>query len=173
MWVHVLLAKFASHRALGNTIEALSHYDLDLSQGTITDGLRRLTPLLEPIYEAILARNGESFYRQADETRWSVFVEQEGKTGYRWWLWAFLGEDATAIRIEPTELETNATDSVARTVSIASASTIAMPFRARLRRARLMVVVFCVAVTPRPSSRQASSWCGSIFPGTPRRPRRR
>ena len=102
VWVHVLLAKFASHRALGNTIEALSHYDLDLSQGTITDGLRRLTPLLEPIYEAILARNGESFYRQADETRWSVFVEQEGKTGYRWWLWAFLGEDTTAIRIEPT-----------------------------------------------------------------------
>ncbi|GAG28839.1 unnamed protein product, partial [marine sediment metagenome] len=75
---------------------------LDLSQGTITDGLRRLAPLLEPIYEAILARNGESFYRQADETRWSVFVEQEGKTGYRWWLWAFLGEDTTAIRIEPT-----------------------------------------------------------------------
>ncbi len=102
VWVHVLLAKFASHRALGNTIEALSHYDLDLSQGTITDGLRRLAPLLEPIYEAILARNGESFYRQADETRWSVFVEREGKTGYRWWLWAFLGEDTTAIRIEPT-----------------------------------------------------------------------
>jgi transposase len=102
VWVHVLLAKFASHRALGNTIEALSHYDLDLSQGTITDGLRRLAPLLEPIYEAILARNGESFYRQADETRWSVFVEQEGKTGYRWWLWAFLGEDTTGIRIEPT-----------------------------------------------------------------------
>ncbi len=44
VWVHVLLAKFASHRALGNTIEALSHYDLDLSQGTITDGLRRLGP---------------------------------------------------------------------------------------------------------------------------------
>jgi len=102
VWVHVLLAKFASHRALGNAIEALALYDLDLPQGTITDGLRRLTPLLEPIYEAFLARNGQSFYRQADETRWSVFVEQEGKIGYRWWLWAFLGEDATVYRIEPT-----------------------------------------------------------------------
>jgi transposase len=102
VWVQVLLAKFASHRALGNAIEALALYDLDLPQGTITDGLRRLTPLLEPIYEALLARNGRSFYRQADETRWSVFVEQEGKIGYRWWLWAFLGEDTTVYRIKPT-----------------------------------------------------------------------
>jgi len=102
VWVHLLLAKFASHRALGNAIEALSHYDLDLPQGTITDGLKRISPLLEPVYEAILARNAESFYRQADETRWSVFVEQEGKIGYRWQLWAFLGEDTTAFRIEPT-----------------------------------------------------------------------
>ena len=70
VWVHLLLAKFASHRALGNAIEALSHYDLDLPQGTITDGLKRISPLLEPVYEAILARNAESFYRQADETRW-------------------------------------------------------------------------------------------------------
>ena len=59
-----------------------SHYDLDLPQGTITDGLKRISPLLEPVYEAILARNAESFYRQADETRWSVFVEQEGKSGF-------------------------------------------------------------------------------------------
>jgi len=102
VWVHLLLAKFASHRALGNAIEALSHYDLDLSPGTITDGLQRIAPLLEPVYEAILARNADAFYRQADETRWSVFVEQEGKIGYRWWLWAFLSQDTTAFRIEPT-----------------------------------------------------------------------
>ena len=102
VWVHLLLAKFASHRALGNAIEALSHYDLDLPQGTITDGQKRISLLLEPVYEAILARNAESFYRQADETRWSVFVEQEGKIGFRWWLWAFLSEDTTGFRIEPT-----------------------------------------------------------------------
>jgi transposase len=102
VWVHLLLAKFASHRALGNAIEALSHYGLDLPQGTITDGLKRITPLLEPVYEAILARNAGSFYRQADETRWSVFVEQEGKIGHLWWLWSFLGEDTTAFRLEPT-----------------------------------------------------------------------
>ena len=102
VWAYLLLAKFASHRALGNALEALSHHGLDLPQGTITDGLKRIMPLLEPVYEAILARNADSFYRQADETRWSVFVEQEGKIGYRWWLWGFLGEDTTAFRLKPT-----------------------------------------------------------------------
>jgi transposase len=102
VWVHVLLAKFGSHRALGNLLEALTLYDVYLPQGTITDGLRRLTPLLEPVYEALLARNAQSFYRQADETRWPVFVRREGKHGYRWWLWAFLGEDTTVYRIEPS-----------------------------------------------------------------------
>ncbi len=68
----------------------------------MTDGLKRISPLLEPVYEAILTRNAEFFYRQADETRWSVFIEQEGKIGFRWWLWGFLSEDTTAFRIEPT-----------------------------------------------------------------------
>jgi len=68
----------------------------------VTGGLKRLVPLLEPIYEGLLERNARSTYRQADETRWLVFVEQEGKHGYRWWLWAFLGEDTVVFRIAPT-----------------------------------------------------------------------
>ena len=102
VWVHVLLSKFASHRATGNLIDELKQYDLDLPPGTVTGGLKRLGPLLEPIYEALLERNARSTYRQADETRWPVFVEWEGKNGYRWWLWAFLGEDTVVFRIAPT-----------------------------------------------------------------------
>ena len=102
VWVHVLLSKFGSHRATGNLIDELKQYDLDLPPGTVTGGLKRLVPLLEPIYEALLERNAQSTYRQADETRWPVFVEQEGKNGYRWWLWAFLGEDTVVFRIAPT-----------------------------------------------------------------------
>ena len=102
VWVHVLLSKFGSHRATGNLIDELKQYDLDLPPGTVTGGLKRLVPLLEPIYEALLERNAQSAYRQADETRWLVFVEQEGKKGHRWWLWAFLGEDTVVFRIAPT-----------------------------------------------------------------------
>lgn len=99
VWVHVLLDKFASYRATANLIEQLKVYDLALPPGTVTAGLKRLAPLLNPIYQALLERNGRSIYRQADETRWPVFVEVEGKKGHRWWLWAFLGEDTVVFRI--------------------------------------------------------------------------
>ena len=29
-------------------------------------------------------------------------IDLEGKTGYRWWLWVFLGEDTVAFRLDPT-----------------------------------------------------------------------
>ena len=35
------------------------------------------------IYQALLVRNREGDFHQADETRWMVYVEQEGKLGYR------------------------------------------------------------------------------------------
>lgn len=69
VWVHVLLDKFASYRATASLIEQLKLYDLDLPAGTVTEGLKRLTPLFDPIYQALLERNGGSVYRQADETR--------------------------------------------------------------------------------------------------------
>ena len=31
-----------------------------------------------------------------------VFAAEEGKTGYRWWLWVFLGEDTVVFRLDPT-----------------------------------------------------------------------
>jgi len=102
LWVHLLLEKFAAHHALGNVLAQLGRYDLALSPGTATEGFRRLTPLLEPIYQAFLQRNAQSAYNQADETRWLVFVNWDGKTGHRWWLWAYLGEDSVVFRIAPS-----------------------------------------------------------------------
>jgi len=67
-----------------------------------SDGLKRIEPLLKPIYDAILARHGKSRYYQADETRWCVFVEKTGKTGHRWWLWLFVGEDTVVYVLDPS-----------------------------------------------------------------------
>ena len=75
---------------------------LNLSAGTIAGGLQRLEPLFRPVYEALLARNAQTPLAQADETRWMVFIDQEGKTGHRWWLWAFLGQDTVVFRLDPT-----------------------------------------------------------------------
>jgi transposase len=58
--------------------------------------------LFRPVYDALLARNAQSAFAQADETRWMVFIELEGKTGHRWWLWVFLGADTVVFRLDPT-----------------------------------------------------------------------
>jgi len=42
-----------------------------------------------------------SAYQQADETRWLVFVEKDGKQGHRWWLWVFNGEDTVVYVLDP------------------------------------------------------------------------
>jgi transposase len=74
--------------------------DLDIAAGTVAGGLERLEPLFHPLYEALLARNAESTFAQADETRWMVFIDLEGKTGHRWWLWVFLGQDTVVFRLD-------------------------------------------------------------------------
>ena len=73
---------------------------LDLASGTITDGLRRLEPLFAPVLEALLERNRQSHYKQADETRWLVFVEQQGKVGFGWWLWVFNSDDTVVYLLD-------------------------------------------------------------------------
>src|SRR5437660_3397505 len=93
LWVEILLDKFASYRPTQRLLEHWRSLGLDLAAGTVTDGLQRLEPLFQPIMEALLKRNRESHYKQADETRWLVFVEQQGKVGFGWWLWVFNSKD--------------------------------------------------------------------------------
>ena len=93
VWVEILLDKFASYRPTQRLLEQWRLLGLDLAAGTVTDGLQRLEPLFQPIMEALLKRNRQSHYKQADETRWLVFVEQQGKVGFGWWLWVFNSED--------------------------------------------------------------------------------
>jgi len=101
LWVHLLLEKFHLQRPIGRTIEQLALHGLRLAPGTIAGGLKRIGPLLEPIYEALVLRNVQSSHHQADETRWLVFAETDGKKGYRWWLWVFAGEDTVVYILDP------------------------------------------------------------------------
>lgn len=93
VWVEILLDKFASYRPTQRLLEHWRLLGLDVAAGTVTDGLQRLEPLFRPILDALLQRNRQSHYKQADETRWLVFVEQQGKVGFGWWLWVFNSED--------------------------------------------------------------------------------
>jgi transposase len=100
VWVEILLDKFASYRPTQRLLEQWRLLGLDVAAGTVTDGLQRLEPLFRPIMEALLRRNRQSHYKQADETRWLVFVEQQGKVGFGWWLWVFHSADTVAYLLD-------------------------------------------------------------------------
>jgi transposase len=102
IWVEILLEKFFSHRPTERLLAQWQLLGLDVAAGTVAGGLQRLEPLFQPLYDALLVRNAAAAFAQADETRWMVFVTQDGKVGYRWWLWVFLGEDTVVFRLDPT-----------------------------------------------------------------------
>jgi transposase len=102
VWVEIMIDKFFSHRPTERLLDQWRLLDLELAAGTVAGGLERLEPLFQPLYEALLARNAKSAFAQADETRWMVFIDLEGKTGHRWWLWVFLGEDTVVFRLDPS-----------------------------------------------------------------------
>jgi transposase len=89
IWVTVLLDKYLFYRPTYRLLADLRSHGLDLSLGTVTDGLQRLVPLFAPVYEALAEHSRRQPLWHADETRWQVFATVEGKVGYRWYLWAF------------------------------------------------------------------------------------
>ncbi|SIO63175.1 transposase [Singulisphaera sp. GP187] len=102
VWVEILLDKFVGHRPTERLLHQWRLLGLDVAAGTVAGGLERLEPLFQPLYQALLTRNAKSVVAQADETRWMVFIVLEGKTGYRWWLWVFLGTDTVVFRLDPS-----------------------------------------------------------------------
>jgi transposase len=94
VWVTVLLDKYLFYRPTYRLLADLQTHGLDLSLGTVTDGLQRLLPLFEPVYEALAAHSRRQPLWHADETRWLVFATVEGKVGFRWYLWAFHAAEA-------------------------------------------------------------------------------
>lgn len=101
VWVEILVDKFASQRPTERLLQHWQLLGLDLAPGTVTDGLRRLEPLFQPILAALQERQRQSVLTQADETRWLVFSEHDGKVGHTWWLWVFGGSDAVVYLLDP------------------------------------------------------------------------
>lgn len=101
VWVHILLDKFHYYRPTCRMLRSLRDLGLTIPQGTVTDGLRRMAPLFDPVYEAICDHSRQKKHWHADETRWKVFEEKEGKVGYRWYLWIFQSEDTVVFIIDP------------------------------------------------------------------------
>jgi transposase len=159
VWVEILLDKFASYRPTQRLLEHWRLLGLDLAAGTITDGLQRLAPLFQPIMEVLLLRNRQADYKQADETRWLVFVEQQGKVGFGWWLWVFNSED-TVVYI----LDSSRSHQVPEDHYPAQASGVLMVDRYSAYKAMLqvkngtLILVFCWAHVRRDFVRVGKGW---------------
>jgi transposase len=89
IWVSLLLDKYLFYRPTYRLLADWATHGLDLSLGTVTDGLKHLVPLFEPVYQALVRQSQSQTLWHADETRWLVFASMEGKVGYRWYLWVF------------------------------------------------------------------------------------
>jgi transposase len=102
IWVQVLLDKYRHHRPTYRLLEDLSTHGLQLAQGTVTDGLKRLAPLFAPLREALIGRNLLGDHWHADETGWYVFEATDQEAGQRWCLWVFWCREAVVFTLDRT-----------------------------------------------------------------------
>jgi len=87
VWTQVLLSKFLFSRATYNLCREYACWGLALAPGTLTDGLKRIGPLLAPLMAEWTEKQLTEQLFHNDETGWKVFEAVEGKVGYRWYLW--------------------------------------------------------------------------------------
>ncbi|WP_441293984.1 IS66 family transposase, partial [Azohydromonas australica] len=102
VWVHLLLGKYLHGQPLHRLLQDWEDQGLHLSPGTLTDGLHRLAPMFEPLQQALLEHLRGQNHWHADETRWEVFVEREGKRGHRWYLWMFPTPTVAYYTLDPS-----------------------------------------------------------------------
>lgn len=102
VWVHLLLSKFLYGQPTHRLLQDLSDSGLTLSEGTLTGGMQAIAPLFAPIEEAMLAKLRSETHWHADETRWLVFADVEGKIGHRWYLWVFQSQSVIHYVLDPT-----------------------------------------------------------------------
>jgi transposase len=102
VWVHVLLDKFAYGRPSERTVQQLAGHGLPMAPGSLAGGLKRIAPLFAPIQAALLERLRSQHHWHADETRWAVFAERQGKVGHRWYLWVFQSREASVYVLDPS-----------------------------------------------------------------------
>ena len=102
LWVMILLHKFVFFQPLYRVLAELSGSGLPLAAGTVTDGLQRLLPLFQPLYELLIEHNRHEPRWHCDETRWPVFVKHLQKANFTWYLWVFVGQESIVFVLDPT-----------------------------------------------------------------------
>ena len=101
-WARILEQKYRFQIPLHRILKMLEAEGARFAQGTITDGLKRMETLIQPLYARILGHSREADHWHMDETRWLVFEEAEGKKNHRWWLWIVVTRDTCVYLLDPS-----------------------------------------------------------------------
>lgn len=100
---HLLFEKYSLNRPISSSLKLIEMAcGARIAQGSVTGILERVSPLLVPLYDAILERSRSSDSWHVDETGWKVFEDIESKKSHNWWLWVFSSADASAYILDPT-----------------------------------------------------------------------
>ena len=102
VWTRVLLDKFLYGRPSQRLLQDLADHGLNMSAGTLAGGLQAIAPLFKPLDMALQLKLRSEPYWHADETRWAVFVDVQGKVGHRWYLWVFHSSSVVHYVIDQT-----------------------------------------------------------------------
>ena len=100
VWVHVLLDKYQYARPTNKLLDDLRSHGLDLSAGTLTDDLKRLACLFEPLQQKLIEHNRAQALWNADETRWTVLQMLSGKVNGRHYIWLFESKDCAVFVLD-------------------------------------------------------------------------
>jgi len=98
IWASLLLQKYEYQQPLYRSLKQWEANGLSLAIGTITDGFKKILPLLSPIYDGIVEHNIVADHWYADETGWKVFESVEGKHSSRWYLWIFANGESVVYK---------------------------------------------------------------------------
>jgi transposase len=104
-WIEVLLKKFEFKQPLQRIVSELKTLELDVSPGTLTGGLQKIQPMLQPLVGQFVLRARQGCHWHMDETRWPMFLLVYGQgeaPKKKWQAWVVVGQDATAFLLEPT-----------------------------------------------------------------------
>ncbi|MFQ6116176.1 MAG: IS66 family transposase, partial [bacterium] len=100
--VKVLMDKYLFQIPLNRQAYRIRLSGLFIWRSTLTGAIRAVSNYLVPLYEALADESRQAHHWHADETRWRVFIEKEGKKSYLWWLWVFASEHVIFYTIDPS-----------------------------------------------------------------------
>jgi transposase len=93
-WCMFIILKYYLQIPLNRQLKLYEMGGLDCTVSTIIGGFSKIMEFLEPLYLLLKKECKKAYHLHADETRWRVFEEREGKKNYNWWMWLFKSKEA-------------------------------------------------------------------------------